>query len=104
MNTADLNDIPVFVPLDDEEEEVTDLIELFAAMQGYTIDQYSVVHPGEKETYEEYVAALREEGVLQDVDERSWLLSFHPDKDPTIDIGEASLPKLLRIIRVIPLH
>ncbi len=100
---AMMQDIPVFVDLN-EDEEIVDLVELFAAMRGYTEDQYHVVHTGEREIYEPFVSALWKDGCLLSVDERSWVLSFNPDRDPTIKIGEASYPKALRIIRIIPVH
>jgi hypothetical protein len=96
-------DIPVFVDLNDD-EEISELVELFAAMQGFTEDQYHVVHTGEREVYEPFVSALQKDGCLLSVDERSWVLSFDPDRDPTISIGEASYPKALRVIRVNHLH
>ena len=99
-----VQEIPVFVDLFDDGTEINDLVDLFAAMHGYTEDQYHVVHTSETEVYAPLIAALREDGAVLSVNETAWVVDFKPDQDPTIEVGEPSFPKALRVIRVIPIH
>lgn len=96
-------EISVLVPLN-EEEEIDELVEFFAALHGLDEGRYHVVPVSEREPYEFAVTQLMEDELISGYDDRVWVVTFDPDKDPTIDIGEQSFPKALRILRVIPVH
>ena len=96
-------EISVLVPLN-EEEDINELVDFFAAVHGLDEGRYHVVHLSETDTYEFAVAQLMEDGVIVKCDEESWVVTFNPDLDPTIDVGEISYPKALRVLRVIPVH
>lgn len=96
-------EISVLVPLN-EEEDIAELVDFFAAQHGLDAGRYHVVHLSEVDTYEFAVAQLLDEGVIVKYDQESWVVTFNPDQDPTIDVGEESYPKALRVLRVIPVH
>jgi hypothetical protein len=96
-------EISVLVPLN-EEEDIDELVSFFAATHGLDEGRYHVVPLSEVDTYEFAVAQLMDEGVIVKCDEGSWVVTFDPDLDPTIDVGEISYPKALRVLRVIPIH
>jgi hypothetical protein len=95
-------EISVLVPLH-EEEDIQELVSFFAAAHGLDEGRYHVVHLSETATYEFALAQLMEDGLVIKCDE-SWVVTFDPDLDPTIDVGEESYPKALRVLRVIPVH
>jgi len=96
-------EISVLVPLT-EEEEVDELVGYFAAMHGLDEGRYHVVPTSEREPYEFAVKQLMDEGIVEKFDDISWVVTFDPDMDPTVEIGEPSYPKALRVLRVIPVH
>lgn len=96
-------EISVLVPLH-EEEGIQELVGFFAATHGLDEGRYHMVHVSETDTYEFALAQLVQDGMVATCDEESWIITFDPDMDPTIDVGEESFPKALRVLRVIPVH
>jgi hypothetical protein len=96
-------EISVLVPLN-EEEDVDELVDFFAAMHGLDEGRYHVVPISEREPYEFALSQLVHEGVVAKFDDIAMVVTFDPDLDPTIDVGEPSYPKALRVLRVVPLH
>lgn len=95
------DEITLLVPLT-EDEEVNELIEFFATMRGWDADSYSIVPLSDRDTYEEVIKEF--EDAVASYDSTAWILTFDPDLDPTIDYGEPSLPKAVRVIRPISIH
>lgn len=96
-------EISVLVPLD-EEEDINELVEFFAAMHGLDEGRYYMVPITDRESYEFAVADLLENAPQSSYDDNGWVITFDPDTDPTIDIGEPSQRLALRLLRVIPVH
>lgn len=96
-------EVSFLVPLT-EEQDVTELVDMFAVSYGLEDGRYLLVPLTEEEPYQAALSMLMEENAVTEYDPRTWVLTFDPEKDPTIDEGEESFPKALRVLRKIPLH